>query len=125
MKGKRYFAQGTASKKPHIASAAAYIVNMATGIANAILDMETARYHHGSIWIGRNVYIFGGIGPDYLSVCEKLCLDHQDQSWSQLSEMGLPRARFNPFVKGELIYLLGGSNTRDCELYAFITNSCL
>lgn len=123
--GQEVVCTGNYNAKTLQAFASAYIVNMATGIANAILDMETARYHHGSIWIGRNVYVFGGKGPDYLSACEKLCLDHQDRPWSQLSDMGLPRARFNPFVKGELIYLMGGSNTRDCELYDFIRDTFL
>jgi len=106
-----------------IASNTAFIVNTATGSTTSLKLMATARYHHGSIWIGQNVFMFGGQNQDYLSVCEKLCLNHQDQPWSQLREMLSPRACFNPLVKEKLIYLMGGSNTRDCELYDFTRNT--
>ena len=36
-----------------------------------------------------------------------------------------PRSYFNPFVKELLIYLIGGSNTRYCELYDFTRNTFL
>ena len=98
---------------------------MATGSTTTLEPMTTPRYYHGSVWIGQNVFMFGGQNPDYLSVCEKLCLNHQDQPWSQLREMLSPRACFNPFVKEIFIYLMGGSNTRDCELYDFTRNRFL
>jgi len=107
------------------ASDTAYIVNIATGSTKTLPNMETARCLHGSIWIGQNVYMFGGQNQDYLSACEKLCLNHQERPWSQLEEMQYPRACFNPFVKEKLIYLMGGSNTRDCELYDFMRNTFL
>lgn len=103
----------------------AYIVNMATGNAETLKNMETARYRHGAVWIGQNVYMFGGENPDFLSVCEKLCLNHRDRPWSKLREMASPRSCFNPFVKERLIYIMGGSNTHDCELYDFVKNTFL
>jgi hypothetical protein len=69
--------------------------------------------------------MFGGQNPDFLTACEKFCLNHQEREWSQMKEMLVPRASFNPFVYQKLIYIMGGSNTRDCELYDFTRNTFL
>jgi hypothetical protein len=107
------------------ATATAYIVNIATGSTKTLPSMETPRYRHGSICIGQNSYMFGGQNPDFLTACEKFCLNHQEREWSQMKEMLVPRASFNPFVYQKLIYIMGGSNTRDCELYDFTRNTFL
>jgi len=116
---------GGRDKKTSKALETAFIVNIATGSTTTLEPMTTPRYYHGSVWIGQNVFMFGGQNQDYLSACEKLCLNHQDQPWSQLREMLSPRACFNPLVKEIFIYIMGGSNTRDCELYDFTRNRFL
>lgn len=105
------------------ASNMAFIVSLATLEVRPIPDMTTPRFHHGSLCLGRNVYLFGGRNPDYLVSSEKFCLDFN--KWSDLRDMLTPRACFNPFCYGKLIYIMGGMETKECELYDFVRDTYL
>lgn len=76
-------------------------------------EMLDARRYHGSAFVCRTVYVFGG-DIEKCHSAEKFPLS--SKAWTWLPEMSVQRSAFTPCVHKLSIYLCGG-NVPECHLF--------
>lgn len=97
-----------------------HLINPITGLVSLLAYMKSQRYAHGVALFRENIYVFGGKDESNpLSSCEK----YANKAWEELASMNTPRSFFNPCVLGNIVFLMGGKDTVDCEKYLIESNS--
>lgn len=78
------------------------------GTWNEIPPMDIARSHAPSITYDGKLYIFGGGGPDFLSLDSCVCYDPNSESWHELANMPTKRSGTAGFLINNKMYIVGG-----------------
>lgn len=99
-----------------VSIADAYDIDLETGAVAKLDDMKTPRHGHGILAYFNVVYVFGGYDTASLGVCEKYVFRISD--WLPLkNQMITARSWFNPALYKHLVYLCGGNQVVQCEVF--------
>lgn len=92
------------------------LINIKEGNIYALSNMNTARSFHGTIYLNKNVYVFGGNSSSgRLKSCEKY--NFERSQWECLPNMQQARSNFTPCVYKNKIYIAGGSGANFVECF--------
>ena len=83
-------------------------MKMSQGKWSELAAMETARSHPAVATYDNKIYIFGGGGPDFLSLDNSICYNPELNSWKTLANMPTKRSGTAAFTLDGKIYIVGG-----------------
>ena len=92
-----------------------YEIEPIEGFVHDRPSMLNMRFAHAVLQYEENIYVFGGSDGRPMKHCEGYALSAE--KWRNCASMITPRSFFNPCVSLEFVYLFGGRNTNQGEMY--------
>ncbi len=95
-------------------------MGITNGKWSTITPMDIARSHGAVVTFNNKIYVFGGGGPNFLSLNSCVCYDPASDSWSNLKDMPTKRSGTAAFLVNNKIYIIGGGYKKPNGNFEFL-----